>query len=212
MFSSCQILWFLMQLIARTACQLSTSPLDFFTLAYVVCAVAIYTAWWHKPYNIERPFVIPLRSSFSSNHAVGQEPHEDTTVWSKHGSFFPNWPDNTEFVELRYSTTFWTFLILFNTLFVCYHLCAWNFPFITSAELLLWRITSMCCVMLPILVLTLRQAWRRFLISTTPTLNSFYVSTVSILCLTYSAMRMFLFFEVFFALRSISPSIYVAIP
>ena len=216
--ASCQITWFLAQLVARAVSQLSTSPLEYFTLAYVVCALAMYVAWWHKPYDLQKPFMVSLRSPLPYKYVVYETAHTKVTVWSRHGPFFPDWgyqetaSDPGESVGPHYRTAFFSSLIVFGILFGFCHLLVWHSPFVTSTEVWLWRVASICSVALPILVVVLQHLWLYLDVSTGPLAGNFFKSIVFTLCLMYVVMRLFLLFEVFFAFRSVSPSTYVAIP
>ncbi|KAF2028033.1 hypothetical protein EK21DRAFT_70634, partial [Setomelanomma holmii] len=43
---------FMAQLIGRVSFRLTVTPLELFTLGYVVCAFGMYYRWWHKPFDI----------------------------------------------------------------------------------------------------------------------------------------------------------------
>ncbi|PVF91966.1 hypothetical protein CPB86DRAFT_820042 [Serendipita vermifera] len=47
--------WFIIQCIARKAAHLTLTELEVVTLAYTIMNVGIYTAWWDKPRNVDRP-------------------------------------------------------------------------------------------------------------------------------------------------------------
>ncbi|CAN8096225.1 unnamed protein product [Discula destructiva] len=53
-----QGLWLLVQSIARTAQGLPSSPLELFTLAFVVSTAMSYFFWWRKPQNVSTPTLI----------------------------------------------------------------------------------------------------------------------------------------------------------
>ncbi|KAL2797084.1 hypothetical protein BJX66DRAFT_298187 [Aspergillus keveii] len=64
-FAVLQSLWTLGNIIARAAYDLPITPLEFATLAYIVCAVITYALWWHKPQDITVPLAIHLRCTRS---------------------------------------------------------------------------------------------------------------------------------------------------
>ncbi|KAK3348666.1 hypothetical protein B0T25DRAFT_457680 [Lasiosphaeria hispida] len=49
-----QSTWLVFNSITRAACGLSISQLELATMAFIICAVAMYGFWWHKPFNVER--------------------------------------------------------------------------------------------------------------------------------------------------------------
>lgn len=57
--ASLQITWFLTQLIGRAASHLTVTLLELLTLGYVVCALGVYYFWWHKPFDMQVPFIDP---------------------------------------------------------------------------------------------------------------------------------------------------------
>jgi hypothetical protein len=60
-FLACgQICWLLLQVIGRLIQHLPITTLELVTLSYVLCALATYIAWLHKPLDIEIPTLIPL--------------------------------------------------------------------------------------------------------------------------------------------------------
>ena len=58
-----QALWFCFQFIARIKQSLPVSLLELNTFAHSLCALFIYVLWWHKPGDIDEPFVIYTEQS-----------------------------------------------------------------------------------------------------------------------------------------------------
>jgi hypothetical protein len=58
-----QALWFCFQFSARIWQSLPVSLLELNTFAHSLCALFIYVLWWHKPGDIEEPFVIHTEES-----------------------------------------------------------------------------------------------------------------------------------------------------
>ena len=58
-----QALWFCFQFVARIWQSLPVSLLELNTFAHSLCALFIYILWWHKPGDIDDPFVIQTRDS-----------------------------------------------------------------------------------------------------------------------------------------------------
>ncbi|XPT04421.1 hypothetical protein M3J09_013499 [Ascochyta lentis] len=53
-----QAAWFSINLIGRLATDNPISLLELNTFLHAICCLAIYMAWWNKPLDIEKPFVI----------------------------------------------------------------------------------------------------------------------------------------------------------
>lgn len=64
-----QVTWLLLQCIARKASGYPLTVLELHTLVHVVCALAIYSLWFHKPLDIKDPTVIDA-ISFKSTLAL----------------------------------------------------------------------------------------------------------------------------------------------
>jgi len=75
-----QITWFLTQLVGRVASHLTITPIELFTLGYVVFALGMYYFWWHKPFDIHVPFTIrPGRIIRPSSTQSVRRSHRSTT-------------------------------------------------------------------------------------------------------------------------------------
>ncbi|KAJ5649432.1 uncharacterized protein N7484_003155 [Penicillium longicatenatum] len=59
-FTLLQSLWVTCNIVARRAYSLPISPLEYSTVAYVVCAAVTYVTWWHKPRDMVTPILIFL--------------------------------------------------------------------------------------------------------------------------------------------------------
>jgi hypothetical protein len=58
-----QALWFCINFVARIAQAMPVSLLELNTFAHALCALFIYMLWWHKPGDIEEPFVLYTQDS-----------------------------------------------------------------------------------------------------------------------------------------------------
>lgn len=61
-----QIGWLLVQYIARRVQSLATSSLEALTVAYIICALFSYAAWWKKLYDLE----LPMATDVCPEHEV----------------------------------------------------------------------------------------------------------------------------------------------
>ncbi|KAH7085218.1 hypothetical protein BKA63DRAFT_548398 [Paraphoma chrysanthemicola] len=59
-----QACWFIAQTIGRLATRLPISLLEMNTLLHAVCCLLIYLAWWHKPLDIEEPYIIDTSDQY----------------------------------------------------------------------------------------------------------------------------------------------------
>jgi len=130
-----QIGWILVQYIVRRAQSLATSSLEALTVAYVVCALFSYSAWWKKPYDLESPTTV----------AVSPE-HEVTSLLEDKPLSIPM-NDDPDLPLLH--NVLWTYILpctaavlSFSTL----HFLAWNDHFNTLAEEWLWKASSILFV------------------------------------------------------------------
>lgn len=220
---SIQIFWFFSQLLGRLTSAIVVSPLEWFTLAYVICAFSVYGFWWHKPFDVQTPFLIYPDPSLSAEqtlklerslpecstnrrtwepifYLLGLRPGEDydTMKTCDRGWIHQTSTDTLAYIALAMSTVF----------FGSCHLFGWNYPFPTPLETYLWRSASISCVCVPLVILFL-LTWH---VPSAGVWKRLSDGTLVISTLLYVSVRLFLLFEVFFALRSAPPEIYKAVP
>ena len=71
-----QISWFFIQLLARVAQHLETTPLELFTLGVVACTIISYIYWWAKPLDVNTATTVSKGSSFKISKQTFFEPLE----------------------------------------------------------------------------------------------------------------------------------------
>lgn len=143
-----QLLWLLTYLIARVANHLPITTLELFTVSMVCCTFFMYVGWWSKPKDVEMAISITARG-----------PREDIERILKSYVFYA--PNDGIRVSLRNnihrSITKMRYFLLVTLLptftFGACHLLGWNFWFATLVEAVLWRVTSVGCLFLPLLLL-----------------------------------------------------------
>jgi hypothetical protein len=201
--ASVQIMWFLLQLIGRAATKLSITTLELFTLAYVVCALSTYFLWWDKPKDVTIAHIVSASPAFTTKdyenlHSRNSDISNELSV-DENFNFYDRWDTPKMFVVAA----------LFCFLFGACHILGWNAMFPTSVERLLWRIGSIGCVSLPMLMLffTGENAW---LPKKLEKLLDGYLLPFIAVC--YFVVRVFLFFEVFFSLRKVPADVYLDVP
>jgi len=62
-FALLQISWIIIQCVARVAGGLSVSPLEVFTIAFVVSTTMSYFYWWNKPQDVKTPTILDCKFS-----------------------------------------------------------------------------------------------------------------------------------------------------
>jgi hypothetical protein len=125
-----QIVYTIIKATARVRQHLPLSELEVTTFAYILCTLFSYIFWWSKPQEIRRPIVIKLRKPhFQRSRSVG------------------NYNMGTLPIYI-------IGILGFGTAVGAIHLLAWNFSFPTTTELWVWRSTSLCVTVLPLIVLS----------------------------------------------------------
>ncbi|KAL9610907.1 MAG: hypothetical protein Q9167_004417 [Letrouitia subvulpina] len=130
-----QIGWFLVQYTARRAQSLATSSLEALTVAYVVCALFSYFAWWKKPYDLETPTTVAVSPG-----------HEVTSLLEDAPLSIPmnDDPDLPLFHNVLWTYTLPCTAAVLS--FSALHFLAWNDYFNTLTEEWLWRASSILFV------------------------------------------------------------------
>lgn len=204
-----QIGWLLAQVIGRTAQHVSVTPLEMFSLGIVVCAIATYSFWWKKPFDVQTPVVINTEldlSALKSKLAAEMMDSSIQNLEARIGLMDNGTVDTLGNTRVLIAVTTLTVSILFG---LC-HVAAWGFAFPTFWERLLWRVSAVACVALPVVILGLiyiedylgllkkwQKKWIALLYDT--------------LFAKYILVRVFLLVEVFISLRSVPPDVYKSV-
>jgi hypothetical protein len=138
-----QVLWLVVQMIARQIVHVSSSALEFSTLAFSSCAFIIYLIEWSKPKDVAVHIYIDTEAvvSDASFKAIAEAA---PTIFMRNRHYYMPQSCVHQVIEGEYKgedvdklvvlTT-----ILATTLFGGIHLIAWNLDFPTPVERLLWR-------------------------------------------------------------------------
>ncbi|KAF2107877.1 hypothetical protein BDV96DRAFT_505427 [Lophiotrema nucula] len=203
--ASIQIIWFLSQSIGRATSHLSVATIELFTLAYVTCAFWMYGFWWSKPYDVSVPLTLTTNESFTPaerEKIIKKSEYERSEIEGKNG-FRPPWQSHHFLAGV-------TCCALFS---VC-HLLGWNATFPTPIERLLWRIASVICFLAPLgfFLVTddfLEEWSKREGKVPSEARKVIRWILVALVISFYCLARLFLLFEVFFALRKVPADVYI---
>ncbi|KAH7349125.1 hypothetical protein BKA66DRAFT_431791 [Pyrenochaeta sp. MPI-SDFR-AT-0127] len=146
-----QIIWLLLQSIARLIQGLPLTTLEVSTLAYIPCAISIYGLWWDKPYEVSVPTILIIERP--GNFFPRIQPWRPETV----GRVNRNYPlvvrdyqiygltrecldaVRSSFRPMSQSGLTASVFLLVGAI----HIAAWNFEFPTLTEQRGWRICSL---------------------------------------------------------------------
>lgn len=146
-----QILWLIIQLIARRIRSLPSSQLEVVTVAYAACSAVTYFILLSKPQSVGVPFVVYASRYPTSQEIVGIAAEGPFSWnWIRGGCWLPNHAFHYSGPKWRY---FWAQLLgtgIGGALFGIVHLLAWNFSFPTPVERLLWRVSAILTTTVPI--------------------------------------------------------------
>ena len=221
--ASIQIFWFLCQILGKAKSTVVIFPLEWYTLAYVYCAFFMYAFWWHKPFDVQTPLLVypdPLLSAEQTIELKRSLPKRSTRRRKRDPLYdLLGFHLTEDFDTIKTGDIVWKneperravrgrYFATSTVLFGCCHLLARDYPFPTASETYLWRVASISSVCIP-LVLLLMAVLDRFVVGLSTGLLG---GLLFVLGSMWVHVRLFLLFEVFFALRSAPPEIYKAVP
>ncbi|KAF8950661.1 hypothetical protein BDZ97DRAFT_2027258 [Flammula alnicola] len=180
-----QTTWFVAQCISRQAQGLVTTELELVTLGFAVLNAFMYYFWWNKPLGVQTSVPVYLldRNNAESATTTGIGATGDaysTLEVNTVGEIFGRLADMTtagdpyinETGTMQMHTfyampiTEWQDLnltgcvSLIGVVFGAIHCAGWNFLFPSHAELILWRISSLVIIVVPLsMVLANYLAW-----------------------------------------------------
>jgi hypothetical protein len=79
-----QIIWLVIQCVARAALHLPIAELEITTLAFVLCSLSAFAFWWHKPRDVRTPTLIEV----SVTDGLAEEPHDYRYLFNDIEMFF----------------------------------------------------------------------------------------------------------------------------
>lgn len=138
----CQVIYFVAVSFGRIGSQLPISILEISTLAFVSCAILIELFWWHKPLDLRSSTITVVtpenKDAFSATFPKLQFhfPDQDACEMIDLKLFFQRFLGEND-IRDRAIRAVWIGCI-FNGI----HIGAWDYPFPTQTEALLWRIAT----------------------------------------------------------------------
>lgn len=159
-----------------------------------------YGFGFNKPFDIKVPITIPLQPSFPSeleNIRNGEEAWKSRLVEQVKPSKKPTSDKTDQIITL-----------LVYALFGAYRIVAWNSNFVTPAERILWRVSSISGILLPLAILFCVDVFREDVTGDDKDhLRLDYVVDRHLLR-PFTASSLF---EDFFLLRSVPVDVYTAV-
>lgn len=233
-----QVLWLIIQVIVRASRGLVISQLEFAVIAYAACFIITYGFWWSKPqdaqishiFRLEQPVgnSVPI-SSDVLNRLEGKQPRSWFAIvlrWVRYvgvrglsieKSVISKPPPN----DARYDEICSNFLpkkalltamddgfIIGGLVFGALHCAAWNSPFPTPVERLLWRIASV--VSAGVLLLYYFLFLCRVHVFKSPPFKYFFLLAECMAVLGYILARLYLLVEMFRTLGFLPPEAFTA--
>lgn len=213
-----QFTWLAMQLCARWALGKPSSPLEIMTFAFAICAFLIYLILLQSPQDVITPIYVPASrlasasdmrdmSLFAPPPATGSLVVESSlrrVGRVANDVILPRWPHH-DHVAVR--NQHYGFLVVSSLLFGGLHLLAWNSPFPTETEKILWRVASLVTMLHPLSIIIGGLSILHVPIDSELT----YVASVTYAVVMMAALvlaRVFLVVEAFRSLYYLPPASY----
>ncbi len=147
-----QILWMVVQCVGRWFDHLSVPPLEIHVVIQILYTAVAYLFWWSKPLNVGEPIYLPIDASVLSECGLRHDFSRESVA---------SYPQNPRFVtERKNRNDMWhmffrgaydiSVYLDDKTMLVSavlglvnggLHASAWNWPFPTYAEHVLWRVS-----------------------------------------------------------------------
>jgi len=157
-----QTLWFVVQCIARRIDHFPITKLEVMTLAYTMITIAMYGFWWYKPLNVSCPARVLGKDKLG--------PRSQSNAASQMELFFSTVLGVDDVVDLQAEQRVPTFYsgggyadetllasgiitLLITMVFGAVHCVAWSYAFPSHVEKLLWRLSALSIVAVPVVII-----------------------------------------------------------
>ncbi|KAA1473510.1 hypothetical protein DENSPDRAFT_839988 [Dentipellis sp. KUC8613] len=177
-----QISWLMIQCLARAITHLPISTLELGVIGNASMAIIVYGIQWHKPKDIRNPTflqqkngqstAVVIEASRSAYSLLGDDCTESTNGErivhdSRGGDHHEGGEDrNTDRAMSFWRAVFernrlvaYTALAITCLVFGGWHCLAWNFTFPSVAELWIWRVCSVACIIPGLVFVILYVVW-----------------------------------------------------
>ncbi|GJJ06817.1 hypothetical protein Clacol_001013 [Clathrus columnatus] len=163
-FAMTQTIWFIVQCFVRRALHPPLTEIELMACAYATLNAAIYICWWHKPFRVDYPIMLPSKIPGEADTSEQTK----SNVWSIKtlaefimGRVYNDY-DFSQRLQVptfysgflpKRSNDLWNFFaeIITAAVFGGIHLFAWNYEFPTQVELWLWRVSALIIVGIPLM-------------------------------------------------------------
>ena len=212
-FIACgQALWLVTQVVSRLSRHKAITLLEVSTVAYAVCALTAYAAWWKKAQNSILPITIPCSAeTFPKRPRDKNSLYYSKVSWRDYSWAGHRW---NRHLYSRGEGSFWGLLALCPALFGAIHVASWNIRLLTNVEQWLWRASALYCCTAGLTIFLMG-----FLIGLCDNLfqlsKSMVVITNGLVFLAiisfYVIVRLYMIVEVFLSLRALPVSAYESV-
>lgn len=206
--------WLVIQRLARATRGLANTQLELATMAFVLCAAAMYIWWWDKPFRMERRFILTAGDAFVPAEGPVCEPEDRVTEW---------WSNTVGMVfsidsEILLGGNIEAILpalayCLSGVAFSAVHLVAWNWAFPSPLTQALWRsfaMTAFTTSLFPLLVITLRlmdDLPRRYSL-VAEVYRAVHMTLMILMAFSYCVSRLAILILTFYCFTSMPATVY----
>ncbi|KAJ7079021.1 hypothetical protein C8R44DRAFT_863028 [Mycena epipterygia] len=220
-----QGLWFITQCLARLHQHLPVTQLEVATLAFAVVNVFIWSLWWAKPLDVDRPILVGSTEELEEvQPTIPSLRLEDKFFGLLQGNYSPYLPITSTSVPTFWSmdweeangtekAIFFYTECLVGTVFGAIHCAAWNTDFPSTIEMWMWRSCSLLVVAIPAalgLVGVLYDATAAGS-GIRDTLDTILATIGLVSTPLYPIVRLFLITILFASLRALLPGMFIDI-
>ncbi|PMD14720.1 hypothetical protein NA56DRAFT_536156, partial [Hyaloscypha hepaticicola] len=136
-----QASWFCVQCLVRVGQALPVTLLEINTFAHSICALLVYSLWWDKPLDVEKPTYLPVQGIHAVSKWSDIERHNYTRRFIEYLPVLIS--DLKNKVRITPVPPWIQFLFLFVAfIYGGLHSLAWNTMFPSQTQRLLWQISS----------------------------------------------------------------------
>ena len=165
-----QILWLVIQISARSAQGLAIALMEVTVLAFAACSITTYVLLIPKPQDVHIPIVVRASQTLTRKNIIGLAARSSPSTMAVHEFWLrgvairdqadnvfpyspglPLWiPKLTKREDAFYLDTTISGIGIAGTIFGSIHCAAWNFDFPTPTEQLLWRVSCLIILIMPL--------------------------------------------------------------